>query len=76
MRVFDSFPQGSQVCPICGNKDNQQTLLVPIHATELDGNVEAVPTHLLCVLEKIEYSPEHSIMGLKAGEGVYSTSQV
>ena len=75
MRVFPTFPQGVTVCPICGENDDQQTILVPIHGTEDGNNVEAVPTHLMCILSNIQYSPEHELMGLEAAEGVKDAPQ-
>lgn len=69
MRVFDNFPsQGGTVCPVCGTSNNMQTILIPIDDSKKnDGNnMEAIPTHLVCILNSIRYSREHKLMGLEA----------
>lgn len=67
MRIFETFPQG-HVCPVCGDSTNEPSLLVPIHGTEDGHNMEAIPTHLGCILENVRYSREHQLIGLEAKE--------
>lgn len=69
MRVFNSFPKGTN-CPVCGTDMDSQCMLVPIDdSKENDGhNVEAIPTHLTCILSNIRYSRHHKLMGLEAKE--------
>lgn len=77
MRVFPHFPQnGHTVCPVCGTDEDGQTFLVPIHGTEDGPTVEAVPTHMHCILSNIRYSSEHKLMGLEANEEVDRASEV
>ena len=70
MRVFDKFPENSQ-CPVCGTNGSAQTVLVPIDDSKKnDGlKMEAIPTHLSCILANIRYSKEHQLMGLEATKG-------
>jgi hypothetical protein len=65
-RVFEHFPQtGSSACPICGDNHDDATVLVPIHGTQDGFNVEAVPTHVQCVIDNLQYSKEQKLMGLE-----------
>jgi len=70
MRVFEKFPENSQ-CPVCGTNKSAQTVLVPIDDSKKnDGfNMEAIPTHLACILGGIRYSKKHKLMGLEAEKG-------
>lgn len=70
MRVFPKFPEKGQ-CPVCGTNTEAQTILVPIDDSKKnDGsNMEAIPTHLACILAKIRFSKEHKLMGLEANKG-------
>jgi hypothetical protein len=70
MRVFEKFPEHG-VCPVCGTNQNAQTILVPIDDFKnKDSNtVEAIPTHLSCIVSNIRYSKSHQLMGLEAIKG-------
>tara|TARA_R110002167_G_scaffold209049_2_gene412978 strand:- start:207 stop:428 length:222 start_codon:yes stop_codon:yes gene_type:complete len=70
MRVFPKFPENNQ-CPVCGTNESKHTILVPIDDSKKNDstNMEAVPTHLTCVLENIRYSSKHQLMGLEATKG-------
>jgi hypothetical protein len=70
MKVFPKFPENGQ-CPVCGTNTSAHTVLVPIDDSKKnDGlTMEAVPTHLSCILSNIRYSTEHKLMGLEADKG-------
>jgi len=67
MRIFENYPEDS-ICPVCGTSENKQCMLVPIdNSKHSDGdNVEAIPVHLVCILNNIRYSKAHGLMGLEA----------
>lgn len=70
MRIFNKFPLNSK-CPICGSNEDDQYILIPIdNSKKNDGNnMEAIPTHLSCLLNNIRYSKTHGLMGVEANKG-------
>jgi len=51
-RVFPNMSDGV-ICPLCGTSEDKPCVLVPILGTEKRGNMEAKPTHLNCIIDKI-----------------------
>jgi hypothetical protein len=69
MNIFPKFPEISR-CPICGTNKSTHTVLVPIDDSKNDGNnIQAVPTHLSCIVSNIRYSKVHQLMGLETDKG-------
>jgi len=66
-RVFEHFPKTNikSVCPICYKNHDGATVLVPINGTQEGFNMEAVPTHIQCVIDNLQYSKEQKLMGLE-----------
>lgn len=65
MRIFENFPK-NVICPICGNNNDAVTTLIPIQGTKDGHTVEAIPTHVDCILQNLEYSHDLGVMGLEA----------
>jgi len=64
MRTFQHFNQKTKIsCPICGTKDDKETMLVAI-ADDYDGerNVEAIQVHTECLQEGLWYDKEHKVI--------------
>jgi hypothetical protein len=53
-RTFDHFPP-ERKCPICGDSEDGECVLVGIQGTQADGNIEAVPVHLSCLSNPKRY---------------------
>ena len=70
MRVFPEFPKNG-LCPVCGTNKSAHTVLVPIDDSKNNDstNMEAIPTHLECIINNIRYSSQHQLMGLEADKG-------
>jgi len=50
MKIFKKFnPNGIDVCPICGTKEEKEVTLIPIQGTEKDGAWEAIQVHVDCI---------------------------
>jgi hypothetical protein len=65
-RVFEHFPEtAGSVCPVCSERHDGPTILIPIHGTQDGNNVEAVPAHIECVIDNLTYSKEHKLIGME-----------
>lgn len=50
MRVFKHMnTSGKDVCPVCGTKEDKETVLIGIVGTEKGNNMQAVQVHLECL---------------------------
>jgi len=47
-RISKHFPQ-TEVCPLCGNRENKECVLVPVDGTQKGINWEAAPIHTECL---------------------------
>ena len=66
-QLLENYPQGiGCVCPVCGTSNNEVTILVPIHEKTFEYGLEAIPVHVECILQNIEYSKKHKLMGMEA----------
>jgi len=67
-RLFDHFPRGITVCPICGKNDDRKCFLIAIDGTtDEEGKIcEAQPTHRECLdLSKLQYNREHGLIYMR-----------
>jgi len=48
MKIFKTFPQ-DDVCPVCGNNDNTECMLVAVGGTGDGHTIEAVLVHIDCI---------------------------
>ena len=68
-QLLENYPQGTGcVCPICGTSEDEITMLVPLHDKTEEVSNEAVPVHVECILNNIQYSNAHKLMGLETIE--------
>jgi len=69
MRTFAKFPSGI-TCPICKTSNDKECFLMPIDGTDDDGNCEAAPTHVDCLLsDRYRYNREAGIVYRFVEEG-------
>ena len=47
-RTFEHFPPGSH-CPLCGDSEDGECVLIGINGTESGKYIEAIPFHLSCL---------------------------
>jgi len=66
-QLLNHYPQGIGChCPVCGTSNDEVTILVPLHGKNFENGLEAIPVHVECILQNIEYSGECKLMGLEA----------
>ena len=54
MRIFNKF-NSERPCPICGTRDDKQTVLIGISGTEDGMNIAALQVHGDCLLERSRF---------------------
>lgn len=67
MRTFSSFPKQS-ICPICGNNEDKECILMPIAEEKHDGEncVKAQPVHTECLQKQLWFYRNDKLIICKA----------
>lgn len=63
MQTFEHFPEGT-FCPICGNNNDKECILISIDGTNKGNICQAQPVHVECLLTNMRYNKEFNVIYL------------